>query len=224
MKIRTPLFVVAILVAFFASWAGIVLGSYAQLGHFLPDTDDNTGDQSPPAFSGVAEQGRAIYAANGCVQCHTQQVRPNSGPDTGDIARDWGERRSVSRDFMRDAAAYPGAQRLGPDLANIGSRKSPDSYRYTAAWHYQHLYQPQVVSPGSIMPPMRFLFEKRAVTGQRSVDAIKVEGPDAAKLRPDEEVIPTQQAKDLVAYLLSLKRSGYPLPEAPPDTSGQTAP
>ena len=196
-----------------------MLGSYEQLGHYLPDVDENTGDQSPPAFSGVAEQGRAVYAANGCVQCHTQQVRPNGGPNSGDIARDWGERRSVTRDFMRDAAAYPGAQRIGPDLANVGSRKSPDSYRYTAAWHYQHLYQPQVVSPGSIMPPMRFLFEKRRVAGQRSVDAIKVEGPDAATVAADEEVVPTLQAKNLVAYLLSLKRSGYPLPEAPADTS-----
>lgn len=219
MKNRTPLFIVGILVAFLSSWVGIVLGSYAQLGHYLPDVDDNTGDQSPPAFSGVAEQGRAVYAANGCVQCHTQQVRPNGARDSGDIARDWGERRSVTRDFMRDAAAYPGAQRLGPDLANIGARKSPDQYRYTAAWHYQHLYQPQAVSPGSIMPPMRFLFERRRVAGQRSVDAIKVDGPEAATLAPDEEVVPTQQAKDLVGYLLSLKRSGYPLPEAPADDS-----
>lgn len=217
MKNRTPLFVAGLLVAFFSSWVGIVLGSYNQLGHYLPDTDDNTGDQSPPAFSGVAEQGRAVYAANGCVQCHTQQVRPNGSRDSGDIARDWGERRTVTRDFMRDAAAYPGAQRLGPDLANIGSRKSPDSYRYTAAWHYQHLYQPQVVSPGSIMPPMRFLFEKRRVAGQRSVDAIKVDGPEASLIARDEEIIPTQQAKDLVSYLLSLKRSGYTLPEAPAD-------
>ena len=219
MKNRSSYFVAGLLVAFLSSWVGIVLGSYGQLGHYLPDIDENTGDQSPPAFSGVAEQGRAVYAANGCVQCHTQQVRPNGGPNSGDIARDWGERRSVTRDFMRDAAAYPGAQRIGPDLANIGSRKSPDTYRYTAAWHYQHLYQPQVVSPGSIMPPMRFLFEKRRVAGQLSVDAIKVEGPDAATVAADEEVVPTLQAKNLVAYLLSLKRSGYPLPEAPADTT-----
>ena len=202
-----------------SSWVGIVLGSYGQLGHYLPDVDDSTGDQSPPAFSGVAEQGRAVYAANGCVQCHTQQVRPNGSPNSGDIARDWGERRNVTRDYMRDAAAYPGAQRIGPDLANVGSRKSQDNYRYTVAWHYQHLYQPRVVSPGSIMPPMRFLFEKRRVAGQRSVDAIKVEGPDAATIAPDEEVVPTLQAKNLVAYLLSLKRSGYPLPEAPADAT-----
>lgn len=219
MKNRTSLFVAGLVLAFLSSWVGIVLGSYAQLGHYLPDTDENTGDQVPPAFSGVAEQGRAVYAANGCVQCHSQQVRPNGAKDSGDIARDWGERRNVTRDFMRDAAAYPGGQRMGPDLANIGSRKSPDSYRYTAAWHYQHLYEPQVVSPGSIMAPMRFLFERRKVQGQRSLDAVKVEGPEATTLANDEEVVPTQQAKDLVAYLLSLKRSGYPLPEAPADES-----
>ena len=69
------------------------------------------------------------------------------------------------------------------------------------------------------MAPMRFLFEKRRVEGQRSVDAIKVEGPDAATVAANEEVVPTLQAKNLVAYLLSLKRSGYPLPEAPADNS-----
>lgn len=209
---RVPLIICGVLLAFLTSWVGLVLTSYSQLGHYLPEIDENTGDQSPPAFSGTAEQGRAVYAANGCAYCHTQTIRPGA-----DLARDWGERRTVARDWMRDAAAYPGQQRTGPDLTNVGSRKSPDSYRYTEAWHYQHLYQPQIVSPGSIMPPMRFLFDKRKVVGQRSIDAIKVEGAEGQALKPDEEVVPTEQARQLVTYLLSLKRSGYPLPEAPPE-------
>lgn len=217
---RLPLLILGILTAFLSSWMGLVITSYSQLGHYQPEVDENTGDQSPPAFSGVAEQGRAVYAANGCAYCHTQQVR--KGPDVG---REWGERVTVARDFMRDAAAYPGQHRTGPDLSNIGSRKSPDNYRYTAAWHYQHLYQPQVVSPGSVMPPMRFLFEKRRFAGQqKSVDAIKIEGSDAKNVASDEEVVATEQARQLVTYLLSLKRSGYTLPEVPTDPSSSMQP
>lgn len=213
MKTRTPQ-LVGIFTAFFACWVGLVLVPYFQVGRLLPEVDANTKEQYPPLPPGQAEQGRAVYAANGCVYCHTQQVKPGA-----DIERGWGERRTVSRDYIRDVEAYVGNQRIGPDLANIGSRKpaSPDDkYKYTVAWHYQHLYQPDVVTPGSMMPPMKFLFEKRKVVGQRSVDAIQVEGEDAKKLKPDEEIVPSAQAKALVAYLMNLKRSSYPLTEAPP--------
>ncbi|MBV9126700.1 MAG: cbb3-type cytochrome c oxidase subunit II [Verrucomicrobia bacterium] len=214
---RMSVLVLGIMACFLTSWVGLAVTPYYQLGQLLPDTDDATGEQAPPGFSGRAEQGRAVYAANGCVSCHTQQVRFEGVPATGgpDIEREWGERSTVARDYLRDTAAYVGSQRVGPDLANIGSRKSPDSYKYTTAWHYQHLYQPQVVTPGSAMPPMRFLFEKRKIAGQRSHEAVKVEGEDAKCLHSDEEIVPTEQARQLVAYLQSLKRSSYPLPEVP---------
>jgi len=52
--------------------------------------------------------------------------------------------------------------RTGPDLRNIGARQpSPD-------WHYLHLFDPQITSPGSIMAPFGFLYEYRAVVGERS--------------------------------------------------------
>jgi cytochrome c oxidase cbb3-type subunit 2 len=55
------------------------------------------------------------------------------------------------------------------------------------------------------MPAYRFLYEKRLVSGERSADALKLSGPNAPS---DEwEIVPTYDAKCLVAYLMSLDQS-----------------
>jgi cytochrome c oxidase cbb3-type subunit 2 len=55
------------------------------------------------------------------------------------------------------------------------------------------------------MPAFKFLYEKRRVSGERSADALKLTGADAL---PDEwEVVPSYDAKCLVAYLMSLDQS-----------------
>lgn len=202
---RMPLLVTGIFLTFLSAWIGLVAMPYIQIGRYLPEIDDVTKDQTPPAFSGEAMQGSTVYAANGCIYCHSQQVRP--GEAGADLERGWGARRTVARDYMRDKVAYFGTMRTGPDLSNIGARQP------SAEWHYQHLYQPQVVSPGSIMAPYKFLFEKRKIRDNPSADAVKMLPPDTAE--PGWEIVPTQEAKVLVQYLLSLKRSTYPLPEAP---------
>ena len=113
--------------------------------------------------------------------------------------------------------------RLGPDLANIGSRKDPDDPdRYTAAWHYMHLYSPQTTSPGTIMPSYKFLFEKRKIVGQVDADALKLTGDEAPP--PGYQIVPSNEARQLVALLTALDHS-HPLAEAgpivqPPKTSG----
>ena len=203
-----PLLLIGIFLTFLSSWIGLVATPYFQIGQYKPEIDEITKDSSPPPFSGQADQGSAVYASNGCIYCHSQQVRPSEAGS--DLARGWGARRTVARDYMYDKVAYFGTMRTGPDLSNIGARQP------SVEWHYQHLYQPQVVSPGSIMPPFRFLFEKRKIVGQPSNDALKVLPPDAPE--PGYEIVPTQDAKTLVQYLISLKRSSYPLPEAPEET------
>ena len=194
---------------FLTSWIGLVAIPYVQAGRLSPEVDPDTKDQSPAAYSGLAEQGRAIYAANGCVYCHSQQVR--SRADSADIDRQYGARRTVARDYLRDRAAYLGDSRLGPDLANVGVRHDK------ADWYYEHEYAPGSVSPGSNCPPMRFLFDRRRIVGQPSVEAVRVADEDAPA--PGEEIVPRHDAKALVAYLLSLKRSSYKLPEAPEEAA-----
>jgi len=61
------------------------------------------------------------------------------------------------------------------------------------------------------------LFLVRKIQGQRSDEALDLTGADAPK--EGYEVIPTVEAKNLVAYLLSL-RHDYPLPEAPIKKTG----
>jgi cytochrome c oxidase cbb3-type subunit 2 len=127
--------------------------------------------------SALAERGARIYCAEGCAECHTQQLRPVDVAE--ETARGWGPRRTVPRDLARDAAPVLGTLRIGPDLANEGKR-------HDAAWQLRHLDIPSAVVPGSLMPSYAFLFEKRGA-GEGSV--------------------PTAEAEALVAYLLSLDQS-----------------
>ena len=116
------------------------------------------------------------------------------GPD---IARGWGKRRSVARDFLFDQPVMLGWQRIGPDLADVGSRR-PD-----ANWHLTHLYNPRIVEKKSVMPPYRFLFEKRKIERAPSSEALKLSGEYAPE--QEYEIVPTDRAKQLVAYVLSLR-------------------
>jgi cytochrome c oxidase cbb3-type subunit 2 len=143
---------------------------------------------------------------NGCVSCHTQQVR--SGAFSTDVEKKLGPRPTVARDYLRAQPALLGNLRIGPDLTNVGLRLTdPNSM-------HKHLYEPGAVVPGSIMPSYRFLYHYRKIVGQPSANAITgLAGPYAPK--PGYEIVPSEEARVLVAYLLSLKRD-YPLPEAEP--------
>ena len=130
------------------------------------------------------------------------QIVP-AGPD---ITRGWGRRRTVAEDYLFDSPVLPGSQRVGPDLANVG-RRLPD-----AKWHLAHLYAPQTMVKGSSMPPYRFLFERRPLKDAPSPDALTL----SAEAAPPAgyEVVPTEAAKALAAYLVSL-HSDAPLFVAP---------
>src|SRR6478609_6092461 len=88
-KLSTLVF--GIFVVFAAAWFGIVGYSYLYLGRMEAAADENTGGSSPPPLSGLATAGQRVYAANGCVSCHTQQVRARPWPATicARIRRSW---------------------------------------------------------------------------------------------------------------------------------------
>ncbi|MFL6528828.1 MAG: cbb3-type cytochrome c oxidase subunit II [Chthoniobacterales bacterium] len=119
MKGLVPL-LLGIFGTFAFSWAGLILIPNAQIGHLNPQMDEDGGDVYPAPRSGMAERGRKIYMANGCVYCHSQQVRPDYA--ASDIDRKWGERRSAPRDYIFDRPVLLGKMRVGPDLANVGKR------------------------------------------------------------------------------------------------------
>lgn len=158
---------------------------------------------TPPAelkpFTAQELKGRQVYIQNGCIYCHTQQVRDTNF--TQDVAKGMGNRPSVPADYVYDKPHLLGTMRTGPDLFNVGSRL-PDK-----TWHLLHLYQPRSLVPWSIMPAFPFLFEHK---DKPAADDIVIKTRPAA---PHETgvIVATEEAKALVAYLLALKHD-YALP------------
>ncbi len=74
MKSAALVFLAAFL-ALSASWGGFVLAPQLQLGRGAQAKALITEDLYPLARPGLARQGLEIYRANGCMYCHTQQVR-----------------------------------------------------------------------------------------------------------------------------------------------------
>ena len=96
-------------------------------------------------------QGRDVYIREGCVNCHSQMIRPFRSE-----TERYGE-YSKAGEFVYDHPFLWGSKRTGPDLQREGGK-------YGNAWHYNHLYDPQTMSPGSIMPPYEWLAEQKLDT------------------------------------------------------------
>jgi cytochrome c oxidase cbb3-type subunit I/II len=91
-------------------------------------------------------EGRDLYIREGCYNCHSQLIRPLRFETVR-----YGE-YSKSGEFVYDHPFQWGSKRTGPDLAREGGLRSN-------IWHYQHMYRPKVVSPGSIMPAYTWMHD-----------------------------------------------------------------
>ena len=129
------------------SWVGLTVIPNLQIGALNPQMDEEGTDIYPAPKSGMAERGRGIYAANGCIYCHSQQVRPDYA--ASDIDRKWGERRSAPRDYIFDRPVVLGQERMGPDLANIGKRAPSEEEKPAAA----PATNAPATSPAAAQPP-----------------------------------------------------------------------
>jgi cytochrome c oxidase cbb3-type subunit 2 len=94
------------------------------------------------------ERGRQVYISEGCINCHSQYVRPN----TPDVLM-WGPAEPL-QDLRRERPPLIGNRRQGPDLSEVGRRRSP-------LWLKLHFCAPSEVSGASIMPSYAFLFRDR---------------------------------------------------------------
>jgi len=119
MKGLAPLFL-GIFGTFAFSWVGLTVIPNWQIGHLNPQSDEEGTDIYPQPQSGMFERGARVYVANGCVYCHSEQVRPDYAG--ADIERGWGNRRSAPRDYIFERQVLLGKMRMGQDLANIGAR------------------------------------------------------------------------------------------------------
>src|SRR5438034_4552355 len=118
MKGLAPLFL-GIFGTFAFSWVGLTVIPNWQIGHLNPQMEEDGSDVYPQPQSGMVERGARVYAANGCIYCHSQQVRADYAAD--DIERKWGERRSAPRDYIFERPVFLGKMRMGQDIANIGA-------------------------------------------------------------------------------------------------------
>lgn len=159
--------------------------------------DKNEPHPASEPLTDMEQKGLNVFISEGCVYCHTQQVRP-IGMD-----EQWGRpsapgdyARLGPQDVWRQTPAVLGSERTGPDLSTIGERQPSD------VWHYMHLYNPRSVVAESIMPSYPWLFEvKENPSENENVVSMPGEyGPAEGQL------IATHKAEALVAYLLSLKQ------------------
>jgi cytochrome c oxidase cbb3-type subunit 2 len=172
----------------------------------IPALNNQKNNKPLPNTEPLSEQaikGKAIYIANGCVGCHTQQVR------NVDMDKVWGERPGIAADysgnkrtdFWRNTATLMGTERTGPDLSNIGTRQPSND------WNLVHLYNPRIVVKESIMPAYPWMFTIKNDTAKGdvivSVPAEYLEGQQG-------KVVAGKEALYLVAYLRSLKQTKLP--------------
>ncbi|MEO5911228.1 MAG: cytochrome-c oxidase, cbb3-type subunit I [Pelobium sp.] len=99
-------------------------------------------------YSPLELQGRDIYIREGCVNCHSQSIRPfrSETERYGDYSK--------AGEFVYDHPFLWGSKRTGPDLQREGGK-------YSNAWHYNHLLDPRTMSPGSIMPAYDWLIDQK---------------------------------------------------------------
>jgi len=213
-------FSIGILSALALAWLAFVIGAKEQFGDLevtssILDENESIPKGSelyPKEFVGLAYQGAKEYVSLGCTTCHTQQVRLFTEKKKDgtlkvvpgvDIARGWGKRPSLPRDYIFHNEVNLGNTRVGPDLANIGSRNYSDN------WLHTHLFQPQILVPDSICPPSPFLYE---VSDSKSPRSIKILNEDNNDKTNKKNIIPSIRAKRLISYLKSLNQD-YELPE-----------
>jgi cytochrome c oxidase cbb3-type subunit I/II len=146
--------------------------------------------------------GRDIYIREGCVNCHSQMIRPFRSE-----TERYGE-YSKAGEFVYDHPFLWGSKRTGPDLHRIGGR-------YSNRWHYDHMLAPGVVSTGSIMPAYPWLFEdaidKDATAGK--ISALRTIGVPYAD--GYEEVANDDLEKQAIKIVSGLKEEG--IENASPD-------
>ncbi len=170
---------------------------------------DNAPLPTAVALTPDQQAGMRVFIGEGCVACHTQQVR------NIDMDKTWGGRPGMPADYAwrqrldvwRATPSVLGSERTGPDLTEVGVRQPSD------LWHLLHLYQPRSVVKESIMPAFPWLF-RDSTAGTPAGLALHV--PAAYREPGNHTIVPTRRAQQLVAYLMSLKQAELPTGQALP--------
>jgi cytochrome c oxidase cbb3-type subunit I/II len=125
----------------------LIGGIFELIPSFMMKDNEATRIEAVKPYTPLELEGRDIYISEGCVGCHSQMIRPFRYE-----TERYGE-YSKAGEFVYDHPFLWGSKRTGPDLHRVGE-KYPDS------WHFNHMYDPRSMSPGSTMPPYPWLLEQ----------------------------------------------------------------
>ena len=98
-------------------------------------------------YDALRLMGRDLYIREGCVGCHSQQIRMLRA----EVQR-YGP-YSLASESVYERPFLWGSKRTGPDLTRVGER-------YSDEWHRIHLRNPRVVVPESNMPGYPWLAQQ----------------------------------------------------------------
>ncbi len=128
------------------SVAAIAVGSLVELVPMFTLEFEPREIEHVTPYTPLEVAGRDIYIREGCYLCHSQWVRPFRSETLR-----YGEWSRAS-EYAYDQPFQLGSRRIGPDLHRVGGK-------YNDAWHYEHMKDPRSTSPGSIMPPYKWLYD-----------------------------------------------------------------
>lgn len=152
-------------------------------------------------YTALEQRGRHVYTREGCWYCHSQYVRPVTGE-----TRRWGPVTQAG-EYAFDMPHLFSTRRIGPDLSRVG-------LKYSDAWHLAHFWNPRMLSPDSIMPRFRALFEgpyQAKVVKDASGNTTLEQTPATQKLfdfKSDKQILLTPNADGL---LFVPERGRYPV-------------
>ncbi|MEM1219492.1 MAG: cytochrome-c oxidase, cbb3-type subunit II, partial [Bacteroidota bacterium] len=204
----------------------ILIGGIVEIFPMILVEDNVPKIASVQPYTPLELEGRDLYIREGCIACHSQMIRPFRSE-----TERYGE-YSKSGEFIYDRPFLWGSKRTGPDLHRVGA-KYPDS------WHYNHMLDPESMSPGSIMPPYPWLIENELDTDYigakiRVLQTLGTPYPDgydevalddlksqaatiATSLRESgiqDEGLENREIVALIAYLQRLGTDIKPVPQA----------
>jgi cytochrome c oxidase cbb3-type subunit 2 len=124
-------------------------------------------------------RGIEIYKSQGCVYCHTQQVRKLDSDQ-----RRYGWRlvkapASESWEYVNDKYSFLGTKRTGPDLARVGGK-------YSSEWHWAHFKDPRNMGEKFESPNGAY---------------------QSASIMPSFAYLSDEEIKDLTSYIQTLGRN-----------------
>lgn len=201
----------------------LIGGALEMIPTFLVKSNVPTISSVKP-YTPLELHGRDIYIREGCVNCHTQMVRPFRSE-----TERYGE-YSKAGEFVYDHPFLWGSKRTGPDLHRIGGK-------YSNSWHYNHMLAPDAVSTGSIMPAYLWLSEqaidktqtRNKITALRTLGVPYEEGfEDIANDELDKQAqsitasleadgIAVSADAEIIALISYLQRLGTDIKAAPAD-------